>query len=155
MHASTRPLMLAFLIAALLLLPMGTTAKHHDDAIEPAMTVRDTTLPVDLRLQLAFAPDGTARVRGTIRQRGNAMPLLEAARGDARTVFADADGDGTAGLVRLNADFRDVETGKRVRVVLAPTEHDIDASGDYAVELQIDESGMIGDIRTVISAEAA
>src|SRR5262245_31530956 len=69
--------------------------------------------PLDLRLRLE--PDGTARIRGVIRiPEGSLFPIA------SRVVplCADDDGDGTPGVIRVAADFRNRTTGEIVPVVL-------------------------------------
>jgi hypothetical protein len=61
------------------------------------------------------------------------------ARGGAQANCADADGDGSAGLARLEAGFRNVRSGRRIRLILEPTEHDVDVSGLYEFAVQLGE----------------
>lgn len=103
--------------------------------------------PLELHLKAAFDMDGTAHVRGVIRPPGESAPILVATQSGAQGACADSDGDGTAGLVRLEADFRDAESRERFHIVLIPTEHDVDSSGVYRVDLKIGVETFTGDVR--------
>lgn len=99
------------------------------------------------RFQVKFAADGTARVRGTIHLKADAeRRVLEGEGGGAQVECSDLDGDGSAGLVRLEAEFRDVRADKRVRVVLEAQERDIAASGIYPVSVHIGGLDAQGDV---------
>ena len=110
-------------------------------------------VPLAVSLDLAIAADGSSRVDGTIRGRlgedSDSRTLIALGTGQARV--ADADGDGVAGLVRLEADFRDAASGGRVGVVLLPTGPDIDASGDYEVTIVIGGEALTGLIAARVS----
>ena len=103
-------------------------------------------VPLAMRLDLVIASNGSARVEGTIRVRlgedSGSRTLIAQGTGQARV--ADADGDGIAGLARLEADFRDAASGRRVGVVLFPTGPDIAASGDYEVTIVIGGEALTG-----------
>jgi hypothetical protein len=104
------------------------------------------TVGLALRFAVKISVDGTARMHGAIRVRDDAGRHRLVANGGAQTACADSDGDGTAGLVRLAAEFRDAKTGALVPMVLSPTEHDIDAGGTYAVSLRIGEETVTGEV---------
>jgi hypothetical protein len=103
-------------------------------------------VPLAMDLDLAIAADGSARVAGTIRVRpgedSRSRTLIAQGTGQAR--IDDSDGDGVVGLVRLEANFRDVASGSRAGVVLFSTGPDIDASGDYEVTIVMDGAAMTG-----------
>ena len=107
-----------------------------------------------LNLAAKIAPDGTARLAGVIRlppepaaATAPSAPIIIAAGGAAEASCADLDGDGTGGLSRLAADFREIATGDRIPVVLVPIAHDVDANGVYAVTLQIGDETLTGNVR--------
>ena len=103
-------------------------------------------VPLAMRLDLVIASNGSARVDGTIRVRlGEASgSRILIAQGTGQARVADVDGDGVAGLTRLEADFRDAASGSRVGVVLFPAGPDIDASGDYEVTIVIGKEALTG-----------
>ena len=102
-------------------------------------------------LRLTIAADGTAEAQGVILLHddpavvGSAttgilapyVPMLAIARQEVQATCADSDGDGTAGLERLEMTGHSVRSGDRVPVVLTATGEDIDDSGRYAIDLQI------------------
>lgn len=91
-----------------------------------------------LRFTVRVGATGTARATGVIRLEDDAgRRILVAEPGGTQASCADTDGDGVAGLVRLSAGFRDVETGTRFDVVLVPTGPDIGVSGVYELILQV------------------
>jgi hypothetical protein len=99
------------------------------------------------RLDLAIAPDGSARLDGAIPfPSGHGFILLAAEPGTARCACADADGDGHAGLIRVEFLARDPRSGELVPVTLAPAEElqDIDRPGRYEFEVRVgDQPGMV------------
>jgi hypothetical protein len=102
---------------------------------------------LDLDLSVAMHADGSADVRGMILLRGDGPPaLLVADSAGATTSCAELDGDGAGGLVRLAAPFRDVRTGELVPVVIAAGDADLDASGVYALTVEI------GGVRAMVEA---
>jgi hypothetical protein len=98
-------------------------------------------------LRVRLTADGGVRVRGVIRLRGDSafargtaageFVRLVAIRSSGVASCADADGDGTPGLVRLAADFRTVGTGERVAVVVSTPGQDISTSGRYRLTVEI------------------
>lgn len=155
-----RHLALRFLLGTLLILPASAGAEHDltchpPDGPGPGPSVVTYTIvnawpkstgPA-LRLTAGITADGTARVLGAIRARDAAgTRLLKAARGGAQTACADTDGDGTAGLTRLAASFRDAKTGARVPVIITSTGDDIDATGVYAVNVRVGKRTMSGEV---------
>jgi hypothetical protein len=118
--------------------------------------------PFELRLSVRIAPDGSARVSGVIAlPRDSAAtstlapyaPVLIATKSVVSVGCTDLDQDGGSGLARFEADFRSLETGERVRVVLAPVAHDVDAAGVYAVVLQIGPETLSGETRFAIAGD--
>lgn len=96
-----------------------------------------------MRVNLAatFDADGTTRVRGVIRIDDPERRQNLVARGTGQSSCADSDGDGTGGLTRLAAEFRDARTKRPVQVVLrSPPTQDIDASGVYLATLTVGDS---------------
>ena len=103
--------------------------------------------PPQLNLRLRVAPDATARIRGVIRIPDDAATPDDLAIGPNSTlipvtsrlapVCADADGDGTLGVVRVEANFLNRATGEIVPVVLTTPGQDIDASGTYLVVVDV------------------
>ena len=64
-----------------------------------------------------------------------AVLVAEPVGGRARC--ADTDGDGTGGLVQVEATFRDVRAGTLVPVVITANAADLDARGAYELLMQI------------------
>lgn len=154
MLRAIRPFVLTLMTGIALLLPATATAGSASCDGLKKLTIDEFTAPdAELRLRLTFAPDGTVQVRGLVDLRSARLVPVET-RDGARATCADLDEDGRSGLARLVAEFQDSASGERVRVALTPTAHDMAVSGTYTVEVQVGESGMIGDIRTVISGEA-
>lgn len=91
------------------------------------------------RLGLAIAPDGSARVDGVVPfPSGHGFVLLAAQPGAARCACADADGDGRAGLTRVEFLARDPRSGELVPVALASLEgEDIARVGRYGLEVRV------------------
>jgi hypothetical protein len=107
-----------------------------------------------LNLTAKIGGDGTARLTGVIRlpaepatAASSSAPVIFTASGAAEASCADLDGDGTGGVSRLAADFREIATGDPISVVLIPIEHDVDANGAYAVTLRIGDETLTGDAR--------
>jgi hypothetical protein len=115
--------------------------------------------PFARNLTVRFARDGTARLTGAIRfpaitpATAPYAPLLRALDTGAQAACADSDGDGRAGLTRLEGEFQVATTGARVPVILTPTEHDVDADGVYEVALQIDDVTLTGETRFRVPRE--
>ena len=112
--------------------------------------------PISLDLTVKFKPDGTALATGSIQSSTGAaittatapyVPMLAVSKQIVDASCADLDGDGTAGLARLEADFRDIATGDRVPVVLTPVKHDVDDDGVYVVDVRIGDETLTGDTR--------
>lgn len=109
--------------------------------------------PFALNLRVKIARDGRARVGGVIGVSDDPAaglsaytPLLVTVKTYRyRATCADLDGDGGRGLEQVETEMRAVKTGEVVRVVLTPTEHDVDANGVYAVALQVGEATVTGD----------
>ena len=108
-----------------------------------------------LRWRLTVDADGGAALRGVFVQQRSRRPLRWVARGPAQIACADRNGDGRPGLVEVATGSRAAASGRHARIVLAPRSGEITGSGTYAVVVTVNESGMIGDTRTVVSAEAA
>jgi hypothetical protein len=97
-----------------------------------------------LRFTVRIRGDGTARVTGTIRlEDDKGRRILVAERGGANASCADTNGDGVAGLVRLEAVFRNAKAKRRVLVVLVPAGADIGASGVHDLILQVGEEAPV------------
>lgn len=85
--------------------------------------------------------DGSAEVHGVIVLGDEPAPgvaavlVAEPVGGLARC--ADTDGDGTGGLVQVEATFRDVRAGTLVPVVITTSAEDLDARGPYELLMQI------------------
>jgi hypothetical protein len=99
----------------------------------------------ELRLQVTVGKRGSGRVHGVIHAQGESGRPRFVARGAARIACADVDGDGAAGLVRLETTFRDTWSGERIDVVLAATGHDLDARGVYTIARQFGEETSTGE----------
>ena len=168
-----RSLQLALLIGAFVLLPMPRPAAAAAPclaALQPGSVVgyvyqamplnqgptgvRNEPFVLDLAVKIK--PDGTALATGSIQSSIGAAittatapyaPILAVSKQIVDAFCADLDGDGTAGLARLEADFQDVATGDRVPVVLTPVKHDVDDNGVYAVDVRIGDETLTGDTR--------
>jgi hypothetical protein len=119
-----------------------------------------------LQLQVTFAPDGTARADGVIRIHDDAaaggsattgilapyVPMLAVAKRVVGADCDDADGDGTAGLVRLELASRS-KRGDTVPIVLTAARSDVDASGTYPIALRIGTETGTGEARVRLSRE--
>ena len=91
-----------------------------------------------LRFTVRVSATGRARTTGVIRlEDDTGRRILVAEPGGTQASCADVDGDGVAGLVRLSAVFRDVETGTPFDVVLVPTGSDLGVSGVHELILQV------------------
>jgi hypothetical protein len=91
-----------------------------------------------LRFTVKVSATGRARTTGVIRlEDDSGRRILVAEPGGTQASCANVDGDGVAGLVRLSAVFRDVETGTLFDVVLVPTGPDIGVSGVHELILQV------------------
>jgi hypothetical protein len=152
-------LILLALCSSVLLPCSGALAAEHGSACAgspmTAQFVEFSAPGATLRWRLTVDAAGDAALRGVLIQQRSRRPLRWVARGPAEIVCADRDGDGRAGLVQIASGVRDAASGRRARVVLAAQSGEIAVSGTYAVSVSVNASGMIGDIRTVISAEAA
>lgn len=129
-------------------------ASNSRDLAPVTIAIKDAGIPVELRLRVSIDRAGIASVRGVVREPGRTAPVLIATGDPAQAACADIDNDGAAGLTRLAAGFRETGTREPVRVVIEFLD-DVDTSGIYQARVTIGESGMIGDIRTVIAAEPA
>ena len=115
--------------------------------------------PFALNLVVRIAPDGSARLSGAVRfpkitaATAPYAPVIIALNTGAQASCADSDGDGAAGLTRLETEFRVAATGDRVPVVLTPTKHDVDADGVYEVALQIGDAIVTGETRFRVPRE--
>jgi hypothetical protein len=85
--------------------------------------------------------NGSTRIQSTIRDRDDAgTTVLIADPMSAEATFADANGNGTAGLTLVRFVARNPESGQRIPVTLETREaEDIDRDGRYAVVLRIGE----------------
>ena len=147
------------LLIGVLISPPTPLGAAHDGTCHPApapappqnklwvATVMPGAFPRQLLLRAAFEPDGSTRVFGVIHGADDARRQLLRVRGAGQSSCADSDVDGTPGLTQLATDFQDIKTGERVRFVLTPTEHDIDASGVYRVTIQLGEETVTSDAR--------
>jgi hypothetical protein len=165
-----RSLALALLFGACLLpaAPVAAQAEQScaaffedDSGFHLVMTAADAGPRV--RLVLATNDEGVPRVRGIIRLTDESPPvILQATREAAEVRCADADGDGTSGLVSLTATFREVavaapeppdrEHAALVAVTVTVTgDQDIDASGTYPVTLRIAENGQAITLTTEVA----
>jgi hypothetical protein len=143
-----RRVALALLAGAVLPFP-AAMAVHAED-YPRRLRSYETTYAVprfNVHLDLTITSNGAAHVDGTIRLGEGSQSRTLDAEGTGQANFADSDGDGVAGLVRLAADFRDGSTGQRVDGVLVPTGPDIDTSGNYEVTLII-----AGEPRTFVTS---
>jgi hypothetical protein len=115
-----------------------------------------------LQLTVKIARNGSAQADGAIHIADDPaaaalspyVPMLVIAKNVVGVTCADLDEDGRRGLSRLEADAEIVATGERVRVVLTPTEHDVDAAGVYSVALQIGDTTVTGETRFRIVDDA-
>jgi hypothetical protein len=170
-----RSLTLALLFGACLLpaAPVAAQAQQScaaffedDSGFHLVMTAADSGADAGPRVRLVLATndEGVPRVRGIIRLTDESPPviLLAATREAAEVRCADADGDGTSGLVSLTATFREVavaapeppdrEHAALVAVTVTVTgDQDIDASGTYPVTLRIAENGQAITLTTEVA----
>jgi hypothetical protein len=82
--------------------------------------------------------NGNEEARGFIHIRdGRERTLLLAVPDGANATCADSDGDGVAGVTRIEATFRDVESGRRLLTVLTPRDGEADERGRHAAIMRI------------------
>jgi hypothetical protein len=95
-----------------------------------------------IRGYLKIATDGSLRIRSTVRQRdATGATTLVAEPVSAEVTFADANGNGTAGLTQIQFVARNPATSERVAVALATVgAEDIDRNGSYIIVLRIGEA---------------
>ena len=188
MHPFIRTFTLALLSGALLVPAHGSAVQNEPCFVPPESSgmIGDTRTVISgnatfasasagisdarLRLDVTIAPDGSGEVHGEIQlhaeptageqpTRGAVEPTVFVVRDVVQAVCADTDGDGTAGLVRLQVEIRpESQRGRQIfqrkftRIVGGPL-FDIDASGSYAVEVQIGDETGSGEVRVRLSQD--
>ena len=106
---------------------------------------------LDLNLSVAAHAEGSADVRGTVVLRGDGPPTVLVAESTGATAScADTDGDGTGGLVRLTAPFRDARSGETVPVAIAAVGPDLDGRGTYALGVEVGGIGSVVEARVQV-----
>jgi hypothetical protein len=100
-----------------------------------------------IRGHLQIGPDGTVRIKSTVRHRdATGATTLVAEPDSAEVTFADTNGNGTAGLTQIQFVARNPATSERVTVALTTTgAEDIDRNGSYIIVVRT------GDTVTTVS----